>query len=594
MMKNQEAAMETQTVAGHSKHTAPRGWKRLAIGLVSAAMLAGGVSAGLTPTVSAAGPAAFSYANSTFTVAPAADLANQDTWVAADGTSAYTATLIARDQNNAVMTDLDTRTIVFSATGTDITISPVVSHGDGRYTATYSSKTAQSDSTASVAYRGGTSQGPTCAITPQLTELIPVLPAILLNDQPTRTKVIDGEGQLITIQSLFWPEHGYTSADQMPVTMKGTGEPGTLVTVAAPGNAYQCSATVDATGNWSCLMPLAAFPLPRLHFLWQNINTGELEPGNETSAWQTFTTSSDCGLSSEALIGSGWTTPLAINLSGGDTVETVSAAQAPGTFAFGPNGEQLHSGWLAPTSGFLVRDLNKNGLVDNVNELFGGGVGDGYAALAAYDSNGDKVIDDKDEHYDDLQVWIDKNMNKVTDPGELLLIRYQGIVSISLAHTDTWEADAAGNAAYEHGTAMLVHNRPTVVHDVYFAISVSDARPIPFKVGRGPLSPVTSTFAIDPVADPYNRSTWVDADGVSAYTLTLTARDDDGNLLPDLDVWDIDFRDSDGRARVSGVINQGDGRYTTTVTATDLIMSAWAQVRYKDEPIGTPGLTLFM
>ena len=60
---------------------------------------------------------------------------------------------------------------------------------------------------------------------------------------------------------------------------------------------------------------------------------------------------------------------------------------------------------LAGNRGYLALDLNHNGRIDNGRELFGPGTGNGFAELAAYDSDGNGWIDEADPVFQQLQVW---------------------------------------------------------------------------------------------------------------------------------------------------------------------------------------------
>lgn len=60
---------------------------------------------------------------------------------------------------------------------------------------------------------------------------------------------------------------------------------------------------------------------------------------------------------------------------------------------------------LASGSGFLALDLNHNGLIDSGRELFGATSGQGFADLAAYDSNGSGWIDAADPVFGRLRIW---------------------------------------------------------------------------------------------------------------------------------------------------------------------------------------------
>ena len=61
---------------------------------------------------------------------------------------------------------------------------------------------------------------------------------------------------------------------------------------------------------------------------------------------------------------------------------------------------------LGEGSGFLAFDKNGDGKIGDGSELFGTRSGNGFEDLRAYDSDGNGWIDENDEIYDKLQVWI--------------------------------------------------------------------------------------------------------------------------------------------------------------------------------------------
>ncbi|WP_287388423.1 hypothetical protein [Lachnospira sp.] len=61
---------------------------------------------------------------------------------------------------------------------------------------------------------------------------------------------------------------------------------------------------------------------------------------------------------------------------------------------------------LNSNQGFLALDLNEDGEVTDASELFGTSSGDGFADLAKYDSDGNAWIDEADEIYQKLRVWV--------------------------------------------------------------------------------------------------------------------------------------------------------------------------------------------
>lgn len=60
---------------------------------------------------------------------------------------------------------------------------------------------------------------------------------------------------------------------------------------------------------------------------------------------------------------------------------------------------------LASGSGFLALDKNGDGSINDGSELFGARTGDGFAELAAYDSDKNGWIDEADDIFNKLRIW---------------------------------------------------------------------------------------------------------------------------------------------------------------------------------------------
>ena len=85
--------------------------------------------------------------------------------------------------------------------------------------------------------------------------------------------------------------------------------------------------------------------------------------------------------------------PLVLDLTGAGINLTDTSSQAP-TFDMNGNGFAVHTGWVEPNVGILVRvSGGADGKIDNVSAFVGAQGQSGYAALASYDANGDGVID---------------------------------------------------------------------------------------------------------------------------------------------------------------------------------------------------------
>jgi hypothetical protein len=133
--------------------------------------------------------------------------------------------------------------------------------------------------------------------------------------------------------------------------------------------------------------------------------------------------------------------PIILDLDG-NGLETVGLAS---NIHFDHNGDGVmtKTGWVGKDDALLVWDRNGNGSIDTGAELFGdftplpnGTLApNGFAALAALDSNGDGIIDASDPAFAELKLWRDADQNGITGQGELISLQDAGIVSLNLANT---------------------------------------------------------------------------------------------------------------------------------------------------------------
>jgi hypothetical protein len=98
-----------------------------------------------------------------------------------------------------------------------------------------------------------------------------------------------------------------------------------------------------------------------------------------------------------------------------------------------------------------------DGLVHNGKELFGNFTPqppsahpNGYIALAQYDKpenggNGDGMVDEHDQVFSQLRLWIDENHDGVCQPNELHRLPEFGVYSLALNYTESRRTDQFGN-----------------------------------------------------------------------------------------------------------------------------------------------------
>lgn len=153
--------------------------------------------------------------------------------------------------------------------------------------------------------------------------------------------------------------------------------------------------------------------------------------------------------------------PLVINL------DSSPATVSDQTFYFDLDGdgieENIHK--LNSSSGYLALDKNNDGIINDGSELFGTASGDGFADLAKYDGDGNGWIDENDEIWKYLKIWVQ------TDKGpQLYSLGEKGVGAICLNKVPTYytqygkdgEVDAVvrstGMFLYENGRAGSVQH----------------------------------------------------------------------------------------------------------------------------------------
>jgi hypothetical protein len=175
---------------------------------------------------------------------------------------------------------------------------------------------------------------------------------------------------------------------------------------------------------------------------------------------------------------SGYLTPLVLDLNG-DGVETIAQAQGV-QFDLDADGAKDQTGWVSRQDGLLVRDLNHDGKINDGRELFGSGTdladgskaADGFIALASLDSNGDQVIDAKDEAFKELKVWKDTNQDGVSQKRELHSLKSLGIVQLNLSATET-DIPNQGNVIGLQSSFVTTDGKTSSLVDVWFRVGTA-------------------------------------------------------------------------------------------------------------------------
>ena len=166
-------------------------------------------------------------------------------------------------------------------------------------------------------------------------------------------------------------------------------------------------------------------------------------------------------------------TPIVLDLNG-DGIQTTTMQNGV-TFDINNDGKVDQTAWATRGDGLLVRDVNKDGSINNGSELFGSSTKlangttavDGYQAMKALDSNNDGLLTSMDAQFGELMVWVDKNGNGVSNPGELFSLSDLGITSLSLDATKSDQTNN-GNLLGLMGSFTTADGKTHTMGDVWF------------------------------------------------------------------------------------------------------------------------------
>ena len=123
------------------------------------------------------------------------------------------------------------------------------------------------------------------------------------------------------------------------------------------------------------------------------------------------------------------TDPLVINFAS----DTASVTDQKFLFDLDSDGEKEKISFAGEGSGFLALDKNKDGVINDGNELFGTKSGDGFKDLERYDEDGNGWIDEGDSVFNSLRIWTKDENGK----NQLLSLSDVGIGAIYLGRADT-------------------------------------------------------------------------------------------------------------------------------------------------------------
>ena len=131
-------------------------------------------------------------------------------------------------------------------------------------------------------------------------------------------------------------------------------------------------------------------------------------------------------------------TPIVLNLEEHSSLAELLAPGRVVSFDLDGDGRVEARPWVRPTTGFLVRDNDRDGRITSGREMFGSVTWwmffpNGYRAMDMLDDNRDGWLGPGE--LEGISVWFDRNSNGVSDTGEVVSVESLGITAIATRPT---------------------------------------------------------------------------------------------------------------------------------------------------------------
>ncbi|WP_177198552.1 hypothetical protein [Novosphingobium sp. CF614] len=166
----------------------------------------------------------------------------------------------------------------------------------------------------------------------------------------------------------------------------------------------------------------------------------------------------------------------------GDGAPLIALADSTTRFDMNGDGIADKTGWIESGDAFLALDRNGNGAIDGIAEISflqdREGASTDLEGLAAFDSDGNGLLDGGDTRFVEFKLWFDRDGNGVTDAGELLSLAEAGLTAITLTGEATGASPADGqNIIYNRAAYTLDDGGTGTLLDVGLAFKALSALP---------------------------------------------------------------------------------------------------------------------
>ncbi|MDF1653472.1 MAG: calcium-binding protein, partial [Coxiellaceae bacterium] len=166
--------------------------------------------------------------------------------------------------------------------------------------------------------------------------------------------------------------------------------------------------------------------------------------------------------------------PIIIDLNN-DGISLISHNDSQVRFDMTGDGQLNKTAWANSADAILAYDINDNGFIDNIHEVFserfnGESYSNAVEALSAFDLNQDNLIDANDLVYQDLVLWQDRNSDGISDDGELSSLADMGVEHIDLA-VSAIDMNVEQSTILSEGAVQFNDGTTAVFNEVSFYVT---------------------------------------------------------------------------------------------------------------------------
>lgn len=209
----------------------------------------------------------------------------------------------------------------------------------------------------------------------------------------------------------------------------------------------------------------------------------------------------------------------------GPNLESLTASQVSADV--GRTGQSERIGWVGPSDSLLAVDTFGDSRIDIPTEAsfqaLKPDAKTSLAGLAAFDSNGDGVIDASDARFSQLRLWMNASQDGVSTASQLTSLTDAGIKSISLkAHNAVHNTGNLGeNQILAQATVTYANGSTATLYDVALAVNDPNAKTKSTTANTTAAAPSASS-ALQPQSVSAPQATSAAADP-TAWSPTATA-----------------------------------------------------------------------